>query len=56
MITLQEKAMAGHSGSVNAKRKAQLIAKYQEQEAKIIKEKEKLEAELEKITGRKLSK
>ena len=54
MITLQEKAMAGHSGSVNAKRKAQLITKYQEQEAKIINEKKKLEAELERITGRKL--
>ena len=56
MSTLQEKAMAGHSGHVDAKRKAQLIAKYQEQKAKIKKEKEKLEAELEKITGRKLSK
>ena len=56
MITLQEKAMAGHSGSVDAKRKAQLITKYANQKEKIIKEKEKLEAELEKITGRKLSK
>ena len=56
MGTLQEKAMAGHSGHVDAKRKAQLIAKYQEQKAKVMKEKEKLEAELEKITGRKLSK
>ena len=55
MSTLQEKALAGHSGSVDAKRKAQLIAKYQEQKAKIKEEKKKLEAELEKITGRKLS-
>lgn len=56
MLALQEKTIAGHSGSVNAKRKAQLVTKYEEQRAKIIEEKKKLEAKLEKITGRKLSK
>ena len=55
MRAAQDKAIAGHSGQVDAKRKAQMVAKYSEQRAKIIEEKKKLENELEKLTGRKLS-
>lgn len=56
MLTNQEKSIAGKSGHVDSKRKAQLVTKYSDGIEKIKKEKEKLEAELEKLTGRKLSK
>ena len=56
MLTNQEKSIAGKSGHVDSKRKAQLVAKYSDEIGKIKKTKEKLETELERLTGRKLSK
>lgn len=56
MLTNQEKSIAGKSGHVDSKRKAQLVAKYLGEIEKIKKAKEKLEAELEGVSGRKLKK
>lgn len=56
MLTNQEKSIAGKSGHVDSKRKAQLVAKYLGEIEKIKKAKGKLEAELEGLSGRKLSK
>ena len=55
MTAAQDKAIAGHSGHVDAKRKARMVAQYSDKRAKIIEEKKKLEDDLEKLTGRKLS-
>lgn len=54
MLTNQEKSMAGKSGHVNSKRKAQLVAKYLDEIEKIKKAKEKLETRLGESSGRKL--
>ena len=54
MLTNQEKSMAGKSGHVDSKRKAQLVAKYLDEIEKIKKAKEKLEARLGESSGRKL--
>lgn len=56
MLTNQEKSIAGKSGHVDSKRKAQLIAKYSDEIEKITKAKKKLEADLGGLSGRKLSK
>ena len=56
MLTNQEKSIAGKSGHVDSKRKARLVARYSDEIEKIKKAKEKLEAELEGLSGRKLSK
>jgi hypothetical protein len=56
ILVNQEKSIAGKSGHVDSKRKAQLIAKYTNEIEKIKKAKEKLEAKQGEITGRKLSK
>ena len=56
MLTNQEKSIAGKSGHVDSKRKAQLVAKYLDEIEKIKKAKDKLETEQGGITGRKLSK
>lgn len=54
MLTNQEKSIAGKSGHVDSKRKAQLVAQYLDKIEKIRDAKEKLETELEGLTGRKL--
>lgn len=56
ILAAQAKAIAGHTGSVNAKRKEKMLQDYEETRQKIIKKKAQLEAKLEKTTGRKLSK
>ena len=56
MLTNQEKSIAGKSGHVDSKRKAQLVARYSAEIEKIKKAKKKIEAELEGLSGRKLSK
>lgn len=56
ILAAQAKAIAGHRGSVDAKRKEKMLQDYEETRQKIIKKKAQLEAELEEITGRKLSK
>lgn len=56
ILAAQAKAIAGHTGSVDAKRKAKMLQDYEATRQKIIKKKAQLEAELEKKTGRKLSK
>lgn len=56
MLTNQEKSIAGKSGHVDSKRKAQLVAKYLDEIEKIKEAKKKLEAEQGEITGRKLEK
>ena len=56
MLTNQEKSIAGKSGHVDSKRKAQLVTRYSDEIEKIKKAKKKLEAELEGLSGRKLSK
>lgn len=56
MLTNQEKSIAGKSGHVDSKRKAQLVTRYSEEIEKIKEAKKKLEIELEGLTGRKLSK
>lgn len=56
ILAAQAKAIAGHTGSVDAKRKEKMLQDYEETRQKIITEKAKLEAKLEEISGRKLSK
>lgn len=56
ILAAQAKAIAGHTGSVDAKRKEKMLQDYEKTRQKIIKKKAQLEAELEGITGRKLSK
>lgn len=56
ILAAQAKAIAGHTGSVNAKRKEKMLQDYEKTRQKIIKKKVQLEAELEKSSGRKLSK
>lgn len=56
ILAAQAKAISGHAGSVNAKRKAKMLQDYEETSQKIIKLKKQLEAKLEEKTGRKLSK
>lgn len=54
ILAAQAKAISGHTGSVDAKRKEKMLQDYEETRQKIINEKKQLEEELEKITGRKL--
>lgn len=56
ILAAQAKAIAGHTGSVSAKIKEKMLQDYEETRQKIIKKKAQLEAKLEGITGRKLSK
>ena len=56
MLTNQEKSIAGKSGHVDSKRKAQLIARYSDELEKIKKAKQKLETRLGESSGRKLEK
>jgi hypothetical protein len=56
ILAAQAKAIAGHTGSVDAKRKEKMLHDYEETRQKIITKKAQLEAKLEEITGRKLSK
>lgn len=56
ILAAQVKAIAGHTGSVDAKRKEKMLQDYEETRQKIITKKAKLEAKLEGKTGRKLSK
>lgn len=56
ILAAQAKAIAGHTGSVNAKRKEKMLQDYEETRQKIINKKAQLEAKYEEITGRKLSK
>lgn len=56
ILAAQAKAIAGHAGSVDAKRKEKMLQDYEKTRQKIIKKKAQLEAELEEVSGRKLSK
>ena len=56
ILAAQAKAIAGHTGSVNAKRKEKMLQDYEATRQKIITKKAQLEAELEGLSGRKLSK
>ena len=56
ILAAQAKAIAGHAGSVNAKRKEKILHGYEETRQKIINKKAQLEAELEGLSGRKLLK
>lgn len=56
ILAAQAKAIAGHTGSVNAKIKEKMLQDYKETRQKIIKKKAQLEAKLGEMTGRKLDK
>lgn len=54
ILAAQAKAIAGHTGSVDAKRKEKMLRDYEETRQKIIKKKAQLEAKLGEVSGRKL--
>ena len=56
ILAAQAKAIAGHTGSVNAKKKEKMLQDYEETRQKIIKKKAQLEAKLGEASGRKLEK
>lgn len=56
ILAAQAKAIAGHTGSVDAKRKEKMLRDYEETRQKIIKKKAQLEAKLGETSGRKLEK
>ena len=56
ILAAQAKAIAGHTGSVDAKRKEKMLHDYEETRQKIIEKKTQLEAKLGKISERELNK
>lgn len=54
ILAAQAKAIAGHTGSMDAKRKEKILQNYEETKQKIINKKAQLEVELERLLGRKL--